>query len=63
MDLCMVDITELVEKKGIEVKEGDEVIVFGDQYPLANLAADMGTIPYEILTSLSRRIKRVYFHE
>jgi Alr-MurF fusion protein len=61
MDLCMVDITDIPED--VEVQEGDEVIVFGDEYPLTQLAADLETIPYEILTSISRRVKRVYFHE
>jgi alanine racemase len=61
MDLCMVDITDI--PADIDVQEGDEVIVFGDEYPLAQLAADLETIPYEILTSISRRVKRVYFHE
>jgi alanine racemase len=63
MDLCMVDITDILEKGVINIQEGDEVIVFGDEYPLTLLASDLGTIPYEILTSLSRRVKRVYFHE
>jgi len=63
MDLCMVDITDIVEKGDVNVQEGDEVIIFGDEYPLNTLAKDLGTIPYEILTSLSRRVKRVYYHE
>jgi len=64
MDTCMVDITEILRKQaGNPVREGDEVIVFGDLYPIAQLANDMDTIPYEILTSISRRVKRVYFHE
>jgi alanine racemase len=63
MDLCMVDITDILENGDINIQEGDEVIVFGDEYPLTLLATDLGTIPYEILTSLSRRVKRVYFHE
>jgi Alr-MurF fusion protein len=63
MDLCMADVTDIVEKDGLPVMEGDEVIIFGDDYPIADLAGNLGTIPYEILTSLSRRIKRVYYHE
>jgi Alr-MurF fusion protein len=64
MDTCMVDITDIVRKEiHNPVKEGDEVIVFGDLYPITQLAQDMETIPYEILTSISRRVKRVYFHE
>ena len=57
MDMCAVDIT------GIDVSEGDEVIVFGPERPLQELAAEMGTIPYEVLAGLSRRIKRIYYHE
>jgi alanine racemase len=63
MDLCMVDITDIIKNKNTYVQEGDEVIVFGDEYPLTKLAADLDTIPYEILTSISHRVKRVYFHE
>ena len=64
MDTCMVDITEISRKDpGTPVREGDEVVVFGDHYPILQLAHDMDTIPYEILTSISRRVKRVYFHE
>ncbi|MCK4639395.1 MAG: hypothetical protein KAT33_08245, partial [Bacteroidales bacterium] len=57
MDMCMIDITD------IQAKEGDEVIIFGDDYPIQNIAKDMDTIPYEILTGISRRVKRIYFHE
>jgi alanine racemase len=64
MDTCMVDITDIVrDAKGITVREGDEVIVFGDEYLLERLALDLDTIPYEILTNISRRVKRVYFYE
>ena len=63
MDLCMADVTDIIKKENINVAEGDEVIVFGDNYPLTQLAAELETIPYEILTSISRRVKRVYFHE
>ena len=41
----------------------DEVIVFGDDYPIAEIARDVDTIPYEILTNVSRRVKRVYYQE
>ena len=54
MDLCMVDITD------IEANEGDEVIFFGTEIPITELAEKVGTIPYEILTSISQRVKRVY---
>jgi alanine racemase len=57
MDMCMVDIT------GIQASEGDEVIVFSPEHPIHIMAADAGTIPYEILTSVSQRVKRVYFQE
>ena len=57
MDMCMLDVTDL------NVNEGDEVIVFGEQYPISQMAKDMGTIPYEVLTNVSRRVKRVYYQE
>jgi alanine racemase len=57
MDMCMIDLT------GIDAREGDEVIVFGDLYPITELARQMQTIPYEVLTSISRRVKRVYYQE
>ena len=57
MDMCMIDIT------GMDAKEGDEVIVFGKEKPLTELAEEMGTISYEVLTGISRRVKRIYFHE
>jgi alanine racemase len=64
MDTCMVDITALsASPDSPAIREGDEVIVFGDDYPIAQLARDLNTIPYEILTGISRRVKRVYFFE
>lgn len=57
MDMCMLDVT------GLEVKTGDEVIVFDDQLTISQLADQIGTIPYEILTNVSQRVKRVYFYE
>ncbi|MCX6252168.1 MAG: bifunctional UDP-N-acetylmuramoyl-tripeptide:D-alanyl-D-alanine ligase/alanine racemase [Bacteroidetes bacterium] len=64
MDTCMIDITPIMHSPdGIRVREGDDVIVFGDEYLLNCLAKDLGTIPYEILTSISRRVKRVYYYE
>ncbi len=57
MDLCMVDIS------GINAKEGDDVIIFGKDYPISKLAKASGTIPYEIMTGISRRVKRIYFQE
>jgi len=57
MDMCMVDIT------GLDAREGNDVIVFGKDHPITELAEAIGTIPYEVLTSISRRVKRVYYHE
>jgi alanine racemase len=57
MDMCMIDIS------AVEVKEGDEVIVFNEQQTIEDLAQQIGTIPYEILTNISQRVKRVYFYE
>ena len=57
MDMTMIDVTD------IDCKEGDEVIIFGKEISLASLAAKLDTIPYEILTSISQRVKRVYYSE
>ncbi len=57
MDMCMLDIT------GLNAKEGDEVIVFGEKYPIHLLAEQLNTIPYEIMTSISQRVKKIYFQE
>lgn len=57
MDACMVDVT------GIDCKVGDAVEIFGAQAPLQRLADTLDTIPYEILTSVSPRVKRVYYRE
>jgi alanine racemase len=58
MDMTMIDVTGI---KGVE--EGDEVIVFGKDLPVQQLAEWTGTIPYEIMTGISQRVKRVYFEE
>ncbi|MBL7757804.1 MAG: hypothetical protein JNL59_10425, partial [Chitinophagaceae bacterium] len=58
MDMTMVDITGIAN-----VAEGDEVIVFGPGLPIQDMAAWAGTIPYEIMTGISQRVKRVYFEE
>jgi alanine racemase len=58
MDMCMVDITDIPE-----AQEGDEVTVFGPELPLRQLAAWGDTIPYEIMTGISQRVKRVYVTE
>ncbi|MBO7323959.1 MAG: bifunctional UDP-N-acetylmuramoyl-tripeptide:D-alanyl-D-alanine ligase/alanine racemase, partial [Bacteroidales bacterium] len=57
MDACMVDVT------GLDVREGDTVEIFGDELTISQVAERLDTIPYEILTSVSQRVKRVYFHE
>jgi alanine racemase len=57
MDMCMLDVS------GVNCAEGDEVIVFGTDQPITDLANDMGTIAYEVLTNVSRRVKRIYFQE
>ena len=53
MDMCMIDVT------GLDVQVGDTVTVFGEDPTAGELAAILGTIPYEILTSVPRRIERV----
>lgn len=53
MDMCMLDIT------GVEAKVGDTVTIFGKEPTISELAEILGTIPYEILTSVPRRIERV----
>lgn len=57
MDACMIDVT------GIDCKTGDSVEIFGPQAPLQRLADVLGTIPYEVLTSVSPRVKRIYYRE
>lgn len=57
MDMTMVDIT------GVEAQEGDEVLVFGAQPRIEDVARAAETIPYEILTTISSRVKRVYYQE
>lgn len=57
MDACMIDVT------GVECKVGDRVEVFGPRMPVQRLADVLGTIPYEVLTSVSPRVKRVYYRE
>jgi alanine racemase len=57
MDMCMVDVTN------ISCKEGDEVVVFENFGQIHNLSVAMNTIPYEVLTSISGRVKRIYIQE
>lgn len=57
MDMSMIDITN------IGCKEGDEVLLFGSEHPITILARQIDTIPYEILTNVSSRVKRVYYKD
>ncbi|MFN8712258.1 MAG: bifunctional UDP-N-acetylmuramoyl-tripeptide:D-alanyl-D-alanine ligase/alanine racemase [Bacteroidota bacterium] len=57
MDMCMLDVTD------IPCEEGDDVIVFSPEHPIGELAEAMETIPYEVLTNVSGRVKRVYYQE
>ena len=57
MDVCMIDVTD------IDCKEGDIVEIFGPQLPVTTVADWLETIPYEVLTSVSERIKRVYYSD
>ena len=57
MDVCMIDVT------GIDCREGDTVEIFGDNLPVTVLSDILDTIPYEVLTGISNRVKRVYFEE
>jgi alanine racemase len=57
MDMCMVDVSSM------DVHEEDDVIIFGPERPITQLAEEMQTIPYEVLTGISRRVKRVYYQE
>lgn len=56
MDMTMLDVT------GIGCREGDKAEVFGDRADIYEMAENLGTIPYEVLTNISRRVKRVYLH-
>lgn len=57
MDMCMIDITDC------EAREGDRVVLFGKELSPMVMAKALGTIPYEVFTSVSQRVKRVYFQE
>lgn len=57
MDMMMVDVT------GIDCKEGDSAIIFGRNPSVVEMAQVLGTIPYEILTSISQRVKRIFYKE
>jgi alanine racemase len=57
MDMCMIDVT------GLQVAVGDEVELMGDHILVSEIADSIGTIPYEILTGISQRVKRIYLQE
>ena len=57
MDVAMIDVT------GIDCHEGDSVEIFGDDLPVTVLSDVLDTIPYEVLTGISNRVKRVYFQD
>ena len=57
MDQAMIDITHA------NAQEGDEVIIFGEEISLNEIATKLDTISYEILTGVSRRVKRIYYQE
>jgi alanine racemase len=58
MDMTILDVSDIKN-----IKEGDEVVVFGKQLPVEQLAEWAGTIPYEIMTGVSQRVKRIYYQE
>jgi alanine racemase len=58
MDMTMIDVTDIPQ-----AQEGDEVEIFGQNLPVQELATALGTIPYEVFTNVSERVKRVYFQE
>lgn len=57
MDLCMIDVT------GIECKEDDTAVLFDESHPIEEISKACNTIPYEIMTGISQRVKRVYVKE
>jgi alanine racemase len=57
MDVCMIDVTD------IPCKEGDTALIFGKELPVTVLSDILDTIPYEVLTGVGRRVKRVYYHQ
>lgn len=58
MDMTMIDVTDIAD-----VAEEDEVVIFGSQLPVQQVAGWIHTIPYELMTGVSQRVKRIYFHE
>jgi alanine racemase len=58
MDMSMIDVSQIPE-----AREGDVVVIFGEQHPVQQLAKVLQTIPYEVFTNISERVKRVYWQE
>ena len=58
MDMTMLDVTQIPE-----AQVGDEVTIFGENPPVQELANCLQTIPYEVFTNISERVKRVYWQE
>jgi alanine racemase len=58
MDMFMADVSDIPG-----VQEGDDVIIFGESLPVQKVAQWADTIPYEIMTGISQRVKRVYYEE
>ncbi len=58
MDMCMIDVTDIPE-----AREGDKVIIFDSAERIVQMAEALETIPYEVLTGISQRVKRVYFQD
>lgn len=57
MDVCMIDVTD------IDCKEGDKAVIFGNELPVTVLSDLLDTIPYEVLTTVSNRVKRIYYQD
>lgn len=57
MDVCMIDVTD------IPCREGDKVVIFGEELPVSTLSGWLDTIPYEVLTGISNRVKKVYYKD
>ena len=57
LDMTMVDVTD------IKCEEGDEVLIFGEGLSVSEMAKSAGTIPNEILTGISQRVKRIYYQD
>ena len=58
MDICMIDVTDVPD-----VRVGDSVEIFGESNPVGPLADALDTIPYELLTAVSPRVRRLYYSE